>query len=207
MYQYDNPADLDSFPTRRSSDLGPLTGTIGSEIDRLRSLAPRVPGSLTLLDLPQARASTLDDAPFEELAAAGDEAYALRSRGDGSDRGDDSAGDASSARLEVIGGGARGLLYGFYAVVLGLAPAPSGAWTIHSPGNSIRMLDHWDNMIVHPAMGQVERGYAGGSLFYEDGELREDLTRVEHYSRLLASVGINRVAINNVNVHAREATL
>ena len=42
------------------------------------------------------------------------------------------------------------------------------------------MLDHWDNMIVHPAMGQVERGYAGGSLFYEDGELREDLTRVEH---------------------------
>jgi len=186
---------------------GPLTGTIGSEIDRLRSLAPGVPGSLTLLDLPQARASTLDDAPFEELAAAGEEAYALRSRGDGSDRGDDSAGDASSARLEVIGGGARGLLYGFYAVVLGLAPAPSGAWTIHSPGNSIRMLDHWDNMIVHPAMGQVERGYAGGSLFYEDGELREDLTRVEHYSRLLASVGINRVAINNVNVHAREATL
>src|SRR5699024_5620435 len=186
---------------------GPLPGTIGSEIDRLRSLAPGVPGSLTLLDLPQARASTLDDAPFEELAAAGEEAYALRSRGDGSDRGDDSAGDASSARLEVIGGGARGLLYGFYAVVLGLAPAPSGAWTIHSPGNSIRMLDHWDNMIVHPVMGQVERGYAGGSLFFEDGELREDLTRVEHYARLLAAVGINRVAVNNVNVHAHEATL
>ena len=183
---------------------GPLASTIESEIDRLRSLAAGASGSLTLLDLPQARASALGDAPLEELAAAGEEAYALRSRGDGSGSG---AGGASSASLEVIGGGDHGLLYGFYAVVLGLGPTPSGAWVVRSPGHSIRMLDHWDNMTVHPVMGQVERGYAGGSLFYEDGELREDLTRVEHYTRLLASVGINRVAINNVNVHAREATL
>ncbi len=27
------------------------------------------------------------------------------------------------------------------------------------------MLNHWDNVAVHPVMGQVERGYAGGSLF------------------------------------------
>ena len=67
--------------------------------------------------------------------------------------------------------------------------------------------DLWDNMTVHPVMGQVERGYAGGSLFYEHGELREDLRRVEHYARLLAAVGINRVSLNNVNVHAHEATL
>ena len=30
---------------------------------------------------------------------------------------------------------------------------------------------------------------------------------MEHYARLLASIGINRVALNNVNVHSREATL
>lgn len=30
---------------------------------------------------------------------------------------------------------------------------------------------------------------------------------MEHYARLLAAVGINRVALNNVNVHSREATL
>ena len=27
-----------------------------------------------------------------------------------------------------------------------------------------RMLNHWDNVAVHPVMGQVERGYAGGSI-------------------------------------------
>ena len=111
--------------------------------------------------------------------------------------------------LELIGAGDRGLLYGFYAVTLGLTGATGGEWRrrIHAPAQSIRMLDHWDNMSVHPVMGQVERGYAGGSLFFDNGELREDLTRVEHYARLLASIGINRVALNNVNVHALEATL
>ncbi|MCK2215550.1 alpha-glucuronidase [Actinomadura sp. ATCC 31491] len=69
------------------------------------------------------------------------------------------------------------------------------------------MLDHWDNVAVHPVMGQVERGYAGGSLFWRDGVLREDLTRVRAYARLLAAAGINAVAINNVNVHAAEARL
>jgi alpha-glucuronidase len=39
------------------------------------------------------------------------------------------------------------------------------------------MLDHWDNMTVHPVMGQIERGYAGGSIFYADGEVRADLGR------------------------------
>src|SRR5690625_4935558 len=179
---------------------GPLVATIDAEIDRLRSLADGAPGSLDLLDLPRARKAGMGATVLDELAAAGEEAYALHSERDA-----DADGDAE--RLTVIGGGDRGLLYGFYAVVLGLAPTQSADWVVRSPQHSIRMLDHWDNMSVHPVTGQVERGYAGGSLFYEDGELREDLTRVAHYARLLASVGINRVAINNVNVHAREATL
>ncbi len=69
------------------------------------------------------------------------------------------------------------------------------------------MLDHWDNVAVHPVMGQVERGYAGGSLFWEDGRARGDLERVRAYGRLLAACGINAVAVNNVNVHAAEARL
>ena len=43
-------------------------------------------------------------------------------------------------------------------------------------------------------MGQVERGYAGGSIFFRDGRVRDDLTRVRAYARLLASIGINAVA-------------
>jgi alpha-glucuronidase len=69
------------------------------------------------------------------------------------------------------------------------------------------MLDHWDNVDVHPVMGQVERGYAGGSIFWQDGALRGDLSRVRAYGRLLAACGVNAVAVNNVNVHATEAHL
>lgn len=84
---------------------------------------------------------------------------------------------------------------------------PDRAERTHRPAHAVRMLDHWDNVAVHPVMGQVERGYSGGSIFYADGEVRADLSRVEAYARLVAATGVNRVAINNVNVHAREARL
>lgn len=77
----------------------------------------------------------------------------------------------------------------------------------HVPAHALRTLDHWDNVDVHPVMGQVERGYSGGSLFYADGAVRSDLSRVREYARLLAASGVNRVTLNNVNVHPREALL
>ncbi|MEU6797599.1 alpha-glucuronidase [Nonomuraea wenchangensis] len=110
----------------------------------------------------------------------------------------------------VVAGAPAGLLYGlFHLVRLGEAAFAPGDRPVerHAPAAARRMLDHWDNIAVHPVMGQVERGYAGGSLFWRDGELREDLTRVRAYARLLAAAGINAVAINNVNVHATEARL
>ncbi len=112
-------------------------------------------------------------------------------------------------RLTVTAGSSRGLLHGFFHVVRLGDAAFTGpdADESHAPAAALRMLDHWDNVDVHPVMGQVERGYAGGSIFYADGRVREDLSRVRAYARLLAAVGIDRVAINNVNVHAREARL
>ncbi|QYC42324.1 Xylan alpha-(1-_2)-glucuronosidase [Nonomuraea coxensis DSM 45129] len=110
----------------------------------------------------------------------------------------------------VVADAPAGLLYGlFHLVRLGEAAFAAGERPVerHAPAAARRMLDHWDNIAVHPVMGQVERGYAGGSLFWRDGELREDLTRVRAYARLLAAAGINAVAINNVNVHATEARL
>ncbi len=103
----------------------------------------------------------------------------------------------------------RGLLYGLFHVVRLGEGAFSGdlAPRTHRPALATRMLDHWDNVAVHPVMGQVERGYAGGSLFWSDGEARGDLGRVRAYGRLLAACGINAVAVNNVNVHATEARL
>jgi len=109
----------------------------------------------------------------------------------------------------VEAGAATGLLHGLHDVVRA-GEAAFGA--DHAPVTSrpvapVRMLDHWDNMTVHPVMGQVERGYSGGSIFYVDGRVRDDLSRVAAYARLLGSIGINAVAINNVNVHRTEARL
>ncbi|BAC69160.1 alpha-glucuronidase [Streptomyces avermitilis] len=112
-------------------------------------------------------------------------------------------------RTTVTAAGQRGLLYGLFHVVrLGEAAfGASRAREAHRPALASRMLDHWDNVAVHPVMGQVERGYAGGSLFWRDGRARGDLERVRTYGRLLAACGINAVAVNNVNVHATEAHL
>ena len=109
----------------------------------------------------------------------------------------------------VLAGDGAGLLYGLFHIArLGEAafgePFPPRE---HRPAYPLRMVQHWDNVDVHPVMGQVERGYAGGSLFWHDGALRADLTRAAAYARLLASVGINAVSVNNVNVHATEALL
>src|SRR6185295_10923342 len=102
----------------------------------------------------------------------------------------------------------HGLLHGwFHLVRLGDDAFADALAAMESrPAVPRRMLDHWDNVDVHPVMGQVERGYAGGSIFWRDGALR-DLDRVREYGRLLAAVGINAVTVNNVNVHATGARL
>jgi alpha-glucuronidase len=102
-----------------------------------------------------------------------------------------------------------GLLYGLHHVVRRgeSAFAERAEPRRHAPRQPVRMLDHWDNVDVHPVMGQVERGYAGGSIFYADGTVRADLSRVRAYARLLGSIGVNRVGLNNVNVGRTEARL
>ena len=109
----------------------------------------------------------------------------------------------------VLAAHGAGLLAGMFHVVrLGeLAFSAETVLERHEPAHALRKLDHWDNIDVHPVMGQVERGYSGESIFYADGGLRTDLSRVREYARLLAASGINRVTINNVNVHASEALL
>ena len=84
----------------------------------------------------------------------------------------------------VRAGTPAGLLYGMFQV-LRLGEAAFGddlRPRIERPAAPRRMLDHWDNVDVHPVMGQVERGYAGGSLFWRDGML-SDLRRIRAYAR------------------------
>src|SRR5690606_5985110 len=173
---------------------GPLVETVREEVGRAcagfgGSLADGADLVLaTWESLPDGARAVLDGAE-----PGGDEEFLIGRRGG----------------VTVVAGGPAGVLYGLFHVVrMGeRAFGADFAAERHRPAMRRRMLDHWDNVDVHPVMGQVERGYAGGSIFWEDGGPRGDLERVRAYGRLLAAVGVNAVAVNNVNVHATEARL
>lgn len=96
----------------------------------------------------------------------------------------------------IEGSSSRGVLYGTYAFLRRLHKSPdlTGYTEEKSPDNSLRMLNHWDNMD-----GSIERGYSGESFFFQNNEILIN-SRTKDYARLAASVGINGVVINNVNV-------
>ncbi len=90
----------------------------------------------------------------------------------------------------------RGALYGAFHLIrarlMGREYADIAA--DHAPSNPLRMMNHWDNMD-----GSIERGYSGRSFFYVNDEIVVDERTVD-YARFMASIGINGIVINNVNV-------
>src|SRR5215471_15533365 len=94
----------------------------------------------------------------------------------------------------------RGVLYGVFALLSKMARNESitSLDEVQEPYAPIRWVNQWDNLD-----GRIERGYAGRSIFFENGTVRADLERVRDYARLLASVGINGCTINNVNADPR----
>lgn len=100
------------------------------------------------------------------------------------------------AAYTIEGGSPAGVLYGIFQLLRRLqagVPAHEIRET-KTPDNPLRMLNHWDNMD-----GSIERGYSGNSFFFRNDEILVD-ERTRDYARLAASVGINGVVINNVNV-------
>ncbi|TCO13162.1 alpha-glucuronidase [Kribbella steppae] len=110
-------------------------------------------------------------------------------------------------QLVVAAEAGRGLLYGYFYLLRYFEWMTGDFTVVERPAVPVRMLAHWDNLVPHPVMGAVERGYSGGSIFFRGGRVVQDLTRVRAYARLLASIGINAVVINNGNVHAAETRL
>lgn len=90
----------------------------------------------------------------------------------------------------------NGLLYGIFHILRVVATEGSltGISVLVNPDNPLRMYNHWDNMD-----GSIERGYSGRSFFFEDNQITVD-ERIVDYARMAASIGINGVVINNVNV-------
>ncbi len=100
----------------------------------------------------------------------------------------------------VIAPSERGLLYGMFALVrkIELGESIANLDERETPRAELRWVNEWDNLD-----GSIERGYGGRSIFWENGHARADLTRVSEYARLLASLGINGCAINNVNANPK----
>jgi alpha-glucuronidase len=104
-------------------------------------------------------------------------------------------------RLEtttITGGNDRGALYGVFAYLRKIALGEPITSETQAPRVPTRWVNEWNNLD-----GSIERGYGGRSIFWADGKVREDLSRVSDYGRLLASLGINGCSINNVNVNPR----
>ena len=94
----------------------------------------------------------------------------------------------------------RGVLYGAFAFLrkIALGESVERLDEKQSPHAPARWVNEWDNLD-----GSIERGYGGRSIFWDNGQAREDLSRVGEYGRLLASLGIHACAINNVNANPR----
>lgn len=90
----------------------------------------------------------------------------------------------------------NGLLYGVFHLLrlIAMERPLKGIRQLSNPDNPLRMYDHWDNMD-----GSIERGYSGESFFFEENEILTG-QRTRDYARLVSSIGINGVVINNVNV-------
>ncbi|HML45854.1 MAG TPA: alpha-glucuronidase [Clostridia bacterium] len=102
--------------------------------------------------------------------------------------------EVTDQHIDILGG-EPGVLYGAYALLCQLALGQTPESGERKPCFPLRMLNHWDNLD-----GSVERGYAGSSLFFRNGRIEYDEQRLHRYARMLASVGVNAVCLNNVNV-------
>ena len=92
-----------------------------------------------------------------------------------------------------------GLMYGTFRFIqlLQTGEKISQLNIVESPKINIRMLNHWDDLDRH-----TERGYAGQSIW--DWHKLPDYKKQRYYdyARANASIGINGVAVNNVNANS-----
>ena len=96
-----------------------------------------------------------------------------------------------------ITGGKTGILYGTYALIRSRITDGKIPEGLQKPYYDLRMINCWDNM-----SGEIERGYAGRSIWFEDNAFSYDPERIRRLGRMLAFTGINVLCLNNVNVHA-----
>lgn len=106
--------------------------------------------------------------------------------------------EGNDAAVHIIGQNERGALYGAFEYLSRLAQGDfSSVSHAANPSAPIRWSNHWDNLD-----GSIERGYGGPSIFFKNGEVVQDLTRVSQLARLMASIRLNGIIVNNVNANS-----
>ncbi|MVX63934.1 alpha-glucuronidase [Clostridium chromiireducens] len=129
----------------------------------------------------------------------------------------------------------NGILYGVFALLRLLEQNKQidGIEIIDNPKKNIRLVNHWDNIdgtvergfagssilfescrnkdimkeVMDAIGGIAATNNALRKAFNDDYNVASDLDRINDYARMLSSVGINGVIINNTNVHAAETYL
>ena len=171
---------LDAARRELVTGLNGLLGTslpVGGAVSAGTVVAGTPAGSRLIAGLPLAA----------ELGRVGEEGYVIRTV------------VSDGRRLTVIAANRDvGVLYGAFAFLRLLQThQPLADLALESrPKFELRMLDHWDN-----PNGSIERGYAGRSL-WKWAQLPDTLDpRYVDYARANASLGINAVALTNVNAN------
>jgi alpha-glucuronidase len=124
-----------------------------------------------------------------ELESLTDEGYSIRHVQDG-----------KRQLIVVQSGSDAGLLYGVFHLIrlMQCGQRLDRLQISESPRHNLRLLNHWDDL-----NGDIERGYAGNSLWnWNDLPDKVD-ERYADYARANASIGINGIVINNVNADPR----
>lgn len=99
-----------------------------------------------------------------------------------------------------------GVLYGVYEFLRRQQTGEAIQEEIVNPSFDRRLLNHWDNL-----NGSIERGYAGNSIFWREGDdalktTDNDKKLWQEYARANASIGINGSVLNNVNANPKILT-
>jgi alpha-glucuronidase len=171
---------------------GVLRTALGELVRGLSALTGTVPIVVTAGDSrPHVLVAAPGSSPAIEVPDGADEAMLISAR-------------ARPGTIVITGTTEAACLYAVFAFLRRLQAGEdvTGLHVADGTGNKLRMVSHWDNLD-----GTIERGYAGKSLFFADGKVIRDLDRIRDYARLLASVGVNAVGVNNVNVTREAARL
>ncbi|MDS0524212.1 alpha-glucuronidase [Clostridium sp. SHJSY1] len=137
--------------------------------------------------------------------------------------------------ISVFAKNDNGILYGVFALLRLFEENKElkGREIIENPMKDLRLIDHWDNIdgtiergfsgcsilyescrnkdVMKSVMDEIGGITAARSglrkAFNDEYKVASDLGRINDYGRMLSSIGINGVIINNTNVHEAETYL